>query len=106
MSIASLNGELLVGHESNGIIRIKNKIVTQTVSNICPTQAWINSILIYKNQYILHSCHSDKRVSILNLNLSSTGRYLSTSGKPQGIHLDEERLIVATFDPSGLDVFI
>ncbi len=50
-SIALLNGELLVGLE-NGIIRINNKIMTQTVSNICPnTNYEIYSILIYQNQY-------------------------------------------------------
>ena len=37
-SIAFLNGELLVGHGSNGIIRIKNKTVTDAVSNICTTK--------------------------------------------------------------------
>ncbi len=107
VSIALLNGDLLVGLSSNGIIRIRNKNVTQTVSNICPTGSWIDSIFIYKNQYILNNCNFDKRIQILHLNLTSTGRYLNTSGRPAGILIDKfNRLLVTTHSPSGLDVFI
>ena len=105
-SIALLNGELLVGHDSNGIIRIKNKNVTQTVSSLCLTDDWISSILIYQNQYILHTCYSDKRIQIYNLNLISTGKYLNTSGNPRSIYSDDgNRLLVASYNPGGLDFF-
>ena len=103
-----LNGAIVVGSEKNQILTIQDGSLTLTpYDNICPSSGnWINSIYVYKMKYILVTCDYDKRVKILNLNLSQTGYYLSTpSGYNFGLTYDGKRLLATTSSSPSLNIF-
>ncbi len=104
------NGRIFVGSANNQIITIQDGSLTQTpYNNICAaSDSYIASIYVYKMKYILVNCNLDKKVTILNLDLSYTGYYLSTPsayGRSFGITFDGKRLFVTTYQSSSINIF-
>jgi hypothetical protein len=105
-AINSFNGELIVGGR-NQLLAIRNAPAASTIySKVCSKTAPIETIYIYKSKFILVNCFDDRRVNILNLNLTKTVQNLSTSdGYPKGITSDGKRLLVTTLFPNGIHLF-
>ena len=102
------NGRIFVGSSSNQIITIQDGSLTQTPYNNIGSSScnFINSIYVYKMKYILVTCDDDKKVRILNLDLSQTGYYLDTPGGYNfGLTYDGKRLLATTYDSTSLNIF-
>ena len=107
-SLSFINGKLIVGGiADNRLLSIDtNTTLSCTTNSVCPKASLIASIFVYASKYILVNCYANKRVNILNLDLTQTGKYLNSSaGNPIGITSDGTRLLVSTYGPARIDLF-
>jgi len=81
--------------------------VYKVYDSICPGYAYIFSICIYKDKYVLVDCSDDDIIQILDLNtLQPTGQKLKTSATPQSIATDGQQIMAGVWGyPSGIDIF-
>ena len=85
---------------------MQDGILLKSYRNVCPTISSVNSIYLYDNKYVLVNCVDDARVNVLDLNLKQTCMYMSTTGVPVNIIKDDDdRILVTTQNPGGVNVF-
>ena len=104
-AITFYNGLFLIG-ENSQIITMRNRTLLTSYRNVCPSFSPIHSIYVYDNRYVLVNCVNDMRVNVLDMNLKETCMYMSTDGIPvQTVRDDENRILVTTQNPGGVNVF-
>jgi hypothetical protein len=89
---------------------IKNNVLFNIYNSTCEasTPSVSRSIHLYKNKYILVPCYLDRRINVLNTDLTKTGSYLSTSGgTPVSVASEAStgRVYVATWNSNKIDVY-